>query len=225
MSGLAIITFRNSVPGAQTLAESIAHNPTIQALNQTVWAFSLVEISHLLFLVMLGGSTLVLALRTLGITLGDVALGDVERLTRPWLRAGTIGGTVSGIFMSIATALTLVANGAFFIKILALIASVLFSFALAGRLRGGTSTLQAVLGWAGLGVLASALWLFASTRGLNTGAMLIGGVSAVFAVAVLVARSRAVAGEQGDRLAQLLAVGTVIGWLTVTIAGRWIGFS
>jgi len=220
VSGLAIITFRNSVPGAQDLALSIAHNPTIQALNQTVWAFSLVEISHLLFLVMLGGATLVLALRTLGLALGDVPVIEVERLTRPWLRVGVIGGTVSGIFMSIATALTLVANGAFFIKVIALVAAVAFSFGLGGRLRGGASGI--VQGALGLVLLVWGLWLFASTRGLNTGSMLVGAVSAIFLVLVLIGRR----GEAGtDRLSQWLAIGTVVAWLTVTIAGRWIGFS
>jgi len=220
VSGLAIITFRNSVPGAQGLAESIAHNPTIQAMNQTVWAFSLVEISHLLFLVLLGGATLVLALRVLGLGLTEASVLDVEGLTRPWLRVGVIGGSASGIFMSIATALTLVANGAFFIKILALVAAVLFSFALAGRLRGSSRGLvQAVLGLVALGW---ALWLFASTRGLNTGSMLVGAVSAVFLLLALIGRRGK---ADADRLSQWLAIGTVVAWLTVTIAGRWIGFS
>jgi hypothetical protein len=223
VSELAIITFRNSVPGAQELAETIAHNPTIQALNQTVWAFSLVEISHLLFLVLLGGATLVLALRTLGLTLNEASVQDVEGLTRPWLRVGTIGGSASGIFMSIATALTLVANGAFFIKILALVAAVLFSFALAGRLRGRSKgVVQATLG---LIALAYALWLFASTRGLNTGAMLVGAVSAAFLLLAAAGRLRGQDDGAADRLSQWLAIGTVVAWLTVTIAGRWIGFS
>jgi len=227
MSGLAIITFRNSVPGAQSVAESIAHNPAIQALNQTVWAFSLVEISHLVFLVLLGGATLVLALRVLGVTLGDVPLADVERLTRPWLRAGIVGGTLSGIFMSIATALTLVANGAFFIKILALVAAVLFSLALAARLRGGCGLWPKVAAAAGVAMLGASLWLFGSTRALDTGAMLIGAVAALFVLLVEVARRRGIDNDAGgaDWLTCYLAYGTVAGWLTVTLAGRWIGFS
>ncbi len=123
----------------KVLPTEILHNPDLQELNKTLWLFSLVEISHLLFLVLVGGATLVLALRTLGATLGDVAVARVESLTRPWLRVGTVGGISSGIFMSIATALTLVANASFFVKILALGAAVLFGFALSGRLRGGES--------------------------------------------------------------------------------------
>lgn len=225
MSELAIITFRNSVPGAQGLAEAIAHSPTIQALNQTVWAFSLVEISHLLFLVMLGGATLVLALRTLGVSLTGVALVDVEALTRPWLKWGIIGGVISGIFMSIATALTLVANGAFFIKILALIAAVIFAAALTARLRGTFGAVHTVLSAVGVIVLAISLWLFVSTTGLNTGAILIAAFVVAFLLGVGLFRQRGAELDKGDALARALAVATVVAWLTVTVGGRWIGFS
>ena len=229
MSELAIITLRNSVPGAQALAEAVVHNPSIQALNQTVWAFSLVEISHLLFLAILGGATLVLALRALGVSLAGVALGEVETMTRPWLAAGIIGGALSGLFMSIATALTLVANGAFFIKILSLFAAILFAVALSARLRGRWRPFHGGLAAFGLGILLYSLWLFASTTGVDTGAILIGAISLVFGVLVAFAR-RATAGAEGaaaraDTLGQVLAAGTVVAWLTVTVAGRWIGFS
>lgn len=224
MSG-APITLSNSVPGAHRLAESIAHNPSIQALNETVWLFSLVEITHLLFLVMIGGSTLVLALRTLGVALGDVALGEVAGLTRPWLRAGTIGGVASGIFMSTATALTLVGNGAFVVKLLALAAAVLFGFVLAGRLRGGKIAVHIALASVGLLLLSLGIWLFASTRILVAGAMLIGTLFGVFLLFVFIARARWATGDKGDRFAQALAIGTVVAWLTVAAGGRWIGFS
>lgn len=225
MSGSHIVTFSNSVPGARHFAESIAHNPSIQALNQTVWLFSLVEIAHLLFLVMIGGSTLVLSLRTLGVTLGDVALDEVANLTRPWLRAGTIGGIVSGVFMATATALTLAGSGAFVIKLLALTAAILFGIALAGRLRGGKRAVQIALASVGFVSLAQGLWLFGSTHILAAGAMLIGTLFGVFLLVVSIARARATRVEQGDRFAQVLAVGTVIAWLTVAAGGRWIGFS
>lgn len=225
MSAPHIVTLNNSVPGAHRLAESIAHNPAIQALNQTVWLFSLVEIAHLLFLVMIGGSTLVLSLRVLGVTLGDVALAEVASLTRPWLCAGTIGGIVSGIFMATATALTLVGNGAFVIKLLALTAAILFGFALAGRLRRSKPAVQIAFAAVGFVPLALGLWLFAGTHILAAGAMLIGIVFGLFLLCVFIARARGTSAERGDRFAQVLAAGTVIAWLTVAAGGRWIGFS
>ena len=224
MSAPPVISFANSVPGAQGLANSILNSPTLQALNKTIWLFSIVEITHLLFLVLVGGSTLILALRTLDVTLGDVAVIDVERLTRPWLRAGTIGGILSGIFLSMATALTLVGNGAFLVKILALAAAVLFGFALGGRLRGSGRTLQNTLTGAGALLLGVGIWLLASTKILAAGSILLGAVFAVFLLLVFIARLRK--GEaDSDRFAQLLAIGTVVAWLTVAVGGRWIGFS
>lgn len=225
MSAPSIISFGNSVPGAQSLADSILHNPSLQELNKSLWLFSLVEISHLLFLVIVGGATLVLALRTLGVALGDVPMMQVETLTRPWLRGGTIGGISSGIFMSIETALTLVGNASFFVKILALGGAVLFGFALSGRLRGGNRALLAVLALPGVILLGGGIWLFASTKILAAGATLLGALFAAFLLLVLVAKRRAPSGESNDPVAQLLAIGTVVAWLTVALGGRWIGFS
>lgn len=225
MSEKTIISLGGVVPGAQALAESIANNPTLQGLNKTVWLFSLVEITHLLSLVILGGATLVLALRTLGVSLVDAPATDVERLTRPWLHAGVIGGVLTGIFMSIETALTLVGNGAFLVKILALAAAVLFSLALARRLHGGRAAVQATLALIGLGLLVVGLCLFAGTKILAPGATLLGAATALFLLPVAIARLRARPAEHRDRFAQLLATGTVVAWLTVTISGRWIGFS
>lgn len=225
MSAQTVVSFANSVPGAQALANSILHNPTIQELNKTIWLFSLVEIAHLLFLVLAGGSTLLLALRTLGVTLTDVALTDVERLTRPWLHAGIVGGILSGLFMSVATALTLAGNGAFFVKMLALAAAILFGFALSGRLRGRSRVAQGLLAVAGLLLLSTGVWLFASTRILIAGAALLGTLSALFLLLAFIGSRRAAPYQNGDHLARLLAIGTVVAWLAVATGGRWIGFS
>ena len=225
MSAPTVVSFANAVPGAEGLAHFILHNPTLQELNKTLWLFSLVEISHLLFLVLIGGSTLVLALRTLGVTLGEVTLNEVESLTRRWLHIGIVGGISSGIFMSLATALTLVGNGAFFVKILALAAALSFGFALRGRLRGSGPARQSALAVLGLLLLGTGVWLFASTRSLASGAILLGIVAAAFLLLVLVGKARSTSGRNGDRGAQLLAVGTVVAWMTVALGGRWIGFS
>jgi hypothetical protein len=225
MSAPSIVSFGNAVPGAQSLADNILHNPSLQELNKTLWLFSLVEISHLFFLVIVGGATLVLALRTLGVALGEVAIAQIERLTRPWLRVGTVGGISSGIFMSIATALTLVGNASFFVKILALGGAVLFGFALSARLRGGNRVVLAVLALLGLTLLGSGIWLFASTKILAAGAKLLGTLSAAFLLLVFAAKRQNPSGKSADPVAQLLAIGTVVAWLTVALGGRWIGFS
>lgn len=225
MSAQTVISFGSAVPGAQSLAHSILHSPTLQELNKTLWLFSVVEVMHLLFLVLVGGATLILALRTLGVALDGVALVEVESLTRPWLRTGIIGGVSSGMFLSVATALTLVGNGAFFVKILALAAAILFGLALGGRLRGGSRAFQNSLAAAGLLLLGAGIWLFASTKSLAAGSILLGTVSAVFLLLVYIARLREGSEAGGDRFAQFLAVATVVAWLTVALGGRWIGFS
>jgi len=144
VSAPEVTSLGNTVPGARTLAEAILTNPSIQELNKSLWIFSVVETAHLLFLTTLGGATLVLALRVLGVTLTDVALAELERITRPWLRWAPLGGIASGLFMSIATILTLVDNSAFVVKLLGLVAAIVFGFALSGRLRARRPGVQLI---------------------------------------------------------------------------------
>ena len=92
-----VTNFRNSVPGADAFAQAIAHNTAIQQLNQTVWLFSIVEITHLLLLAALGGAIILLDFRVLGLVLPGVPVTEVERATRLWLHLGTVGGIATGI--------------------------------------------------------------------------------------------------------------------------------
>ena len=225
MSAPEVTSLGNTVPGARALAEAVLNNPSIQELNKSLWIFSVVETAHLLFLTTLGGATLVLALRVLGVALLDVTPAEVERATRPWLRWATLGGIASGIFMSIATVLTLIDNSSFVVKLLALGAAVTLGFALSGRLRGGSRGLQYALATVGLSLLSLGIWLFISTRILVFGSILLGTVAGLFLLLVLITRARGPVQDKGDRFAQLLAIGTVVAWTTVILGGRWIGFS
>ena len=221
-------SFRSAVPGAQELAEAIVHNPSIQKLNQTVWVFSIIEISHLILLTILGGAALVLALRVFGLLLPEVSARDIERLTRPWLWIGTIGGILTGIFMSIATALTLVANGAFFIKIVGLVAAILFSLALGRALRDPEQRLSGsglALGAVGLLFTLIAVGLFVSTHALVKGAWLLAFLAAGFGVTLAVQRVRFAGEGAYVTFTRLLALGSLLSWIIVGVGGRWIGFT
>lgn len=168
---------RDLAPGFAALVQELSRSPAIRYVNETVWIFAIVETAHLVFLAILGGAVLTLNLRLLGGALHGVSERDLERATRPWLLAGVVGAIVTGVAMGVATANTLLPNAAFFIKMIALLAAILFSLAVARSVRRGSDR-AANPGPRVLAVVAFALWssallLFATTTGLGAGALLI----------------------------------------------------
>lgn len=169
------VNLRDLVPSIQPAVEGLAAIPFIRYINETAWIFAVIETGHLLFLVVLGGAVFGLNLRLLGLILPDVAIRDVERTLKPWYEAGVAGTLLTGVAMAITTFRTLLPSGAFFIKMVALISAILLSRMVVRQLRNGQLTFSenALLGFAVL-LWSGSLLLFATTDGLNSGAMLIG---------------------------------------------------
>jgi hypothetical protein len=138
------------------------------AIKESLWLFPAIEAVHLLALALLGGAVLMLDLRMLGAGLVLERTSVVERNTRPWLIAGVSALVVTGVLIGISEALKLYDKDAFWVKMAALAAVLIFTFA----------------------------------------------------VQLPLAR-RDVAGIA----AKAVAVISIMLWLTVALAGRWIGFS
>ena len=137
---------------------------------------SILETLHLLSLAVLGGAVFALNLRLLGVALQNVPARDVERATRPWLWGGIVGTIVTGGGMALATAGSLLGNAAFFVKMIALVAAILFSLAVSQLVRhepAGRKALSATLATIALTLWAASLLLFASTSGIRAGALLV----------------------------------------------------
>jgi hypothetical protein len=274
------VNLRDLAPSIQPAAEAVANLPVIRAVNEIAWIFAVVETGHLLFLAILGGAVLGLNLRLIGLILPAMSSRDVERALRPWYIAGVAGTIGTGVAMAITMTRTLLPNGAFFIKMVALFAAILLSHVVLRQVRTGrlAGRENAILAFA-LILWGGSLLLFASTQGLNSGAMLIGlagaGIlaaasqprrrpaiigffavafsawffaldgsspegtgqfasgwlgGAVLAAAVLPALGSGVrdikAGtDRTDVALKLLAFASILAWVTVAAAGRWIGFS
>jgi hypothetical protein len=266
--------FRDLIPVLQGPLDALAQVELIKHLNQTTWLFAIIETFHLLSMVVLGGAVLVLNLRLLGAVLRDVPAASVERATRPWLIGGIAGTILTGLYMALATIVTLLPNGAFFVKMIALVAASLLSFAVSRQVRAGDDTPPPIkLAAAAFVLWLCALALFATTSALSSGAMLVGlagfvlfaallaeyrsaylGLLALVAalaaallfmgdavqsaapgvVAVVLGLGAAVltgtleARHRGAALVaapQLAAYSSLLAWVTVAAAGRWIGFS
>jgi len=171
------IDFSDLAPDTAARIETLSQVPLVKYINETVWIFAIVETAHLLFLTILGGAVLALNLRLLGVVLRDVSPRDVERATRPWLIGGVVGTILTGVAMGLTTAGTLLPSAAFFVKMVALVAAILFSIAVAREVRRSEESAKPAVGRA-LARVALLLWvtalaLFATTRGLSSGAVLV----------------------------------------------------
>jgi len=194
---MATVNFRDLLPALQGPLDALAQVEFIKHLNQTTWLFAIVETFHILSMVALGGAVLVLNLRLLGTILKDVPATLVERATRPWLVGGTVGTILTGLYMGLATVVTLLPNGAFFVKMIALVAAVLLSLAVSRQVQGGaddSSRLPVLLAGAAIALWLAALALFAATSVLGAGAFLVALTGFLLFTAVLSEYRRAYIG-------------------------------
>jgi hypothetical protein len=237
---------------------------------------------HLVGLALLGGAVILLNLRFLGVGLGDsITMSDLERNLRPWLWTGLAIVIGTGIIIGMLNAGKLYTSPAFFAKIVALAAALVFSF-------GVTNAIARKEGAIGTGVLVAAaiaflIWLFSMqvfsfTSGVNPGtfhmvtagyvilaifgartrlpgiiayALLFGGIGVMYFVVgmnnydqiyldisvwVMIAASLILGvllvvelygqrAEAPGSIARLIALFSILSWVTVAAGGRWIGFS
>lgn len=100
------------------------------AIKESLWLFPAIEAVHLLALALLGGAVLLLDLRLLGLGLTLQPTSAVERGARPWLIAALTTMIVSGVLIGISEALKLYDKQAFWVKMAALLAALIFTFAI-----------------------------------------------------------------------------------------------
>ena len=132
------------------------------AIKESLWLFPAIEAIHLLALALLGGALLMLDLRLLGSGLVLQSTSQVERIARPWLLSALATMIVTGVLIGISEALKLYDKPAFWVKMVALLAAVTFTF--------GVKLPQAqrdVSGWRAklLGSVSLSLWLTVALAG------------------------------------------------------------
>lgn len=127
--------------------------------------FAIWEVFHILSLVMLGGCTILVGLRLMGVGLKEESPSSVYRSLAPYLNVGVVGVVVSGILIGMANAERLYASTAFVVKMIALMAGLLVTY---GALRpaaladGRASPTATALGALALLVWSMALFVFAT---------------------------------------------------------------
>lgn len=131
-------------------------------IKESLWLFPAIEALHLLALALLGGALLILNLRLLGAGLSAQPVSEVERNARPWLVAALATMIVTGVLIGTSEALKLYDKPAFWVKMAALLAALVFTFAIQlPNARRDVSGLTAK----SLAIISLGLWLTVALAG------------------------------------------------------------
>jgi hypothetical protein len=152
--------------------------PWVESLPNT-WPGSVIkpqfaswEVFHILSLVILGGASILLNLRLIGVGLTNETPAEVQRNLKLWINIGVVGIVVSGVLIGLANAERLYNSTAFTVKMLALLAGVIFTYGASGPVAkaDGQVGRTALIWWiVGLVVFLFGLWVFATTVLINPG--------------------------------------------------------
>jgi hypothetical protein len=169
-------------------------------LKDTQWGFAVIEAGHLIGLALLGGCVILLNLRLLGAGLTNQAPAELERSLRPWLWVGVALVLASGVLIGMLNPEKLYTSPAFFAKMIAMIAALIFSFGVTNTIATNDGQVPRTALVAGVAAFAFWLWsigVFSTSTGANPGA-----VHLVFAgYALLLAF--------GGMISRLLAIGAI----------------
>ena len=140
-----------------------------KSINASLYAFAYIEAVHLLALAVLGGATLMVDLRLLGLAMSDQPVTKLYRITRPWFRWSLATILVTGILLFASLASTkYYYHFYFWVKMYFLAAAILFTFivknrmvsnndAIASTATGKLLGLVSILLWAGVGFAGKAI--------------------------------------------------------------------
>ena len=138
-------------------------------INESLWAFAVVEAIHLLALAVIGGAVLVVDLRLLGFAFQRQKVNDLARVAQPWFVWSLVGMLVTGfvLFLSLAASKYYV-HTYFWVKMYFLAAAMVFSFTVRHRVIMGDEAransalaklvaLVSLFLWAGVGFAGKAI--------------------------------------------------------------------
>jgi hypothetical protein len=108
--------------------EAIEKTPLGATLRESLWLFPAIEAVHLMALAIFGGALLILDLRLLGLGLNAYTTSSIERSARPWQIGSVVTLIVSGALLGVSEAVKLYDKYAFWVKMAALLAALLFTF-------------------------------------------------------------------------------------------------
>jgi hypothetical protein len=104
-----------------------------ESIRDSRWLFPAIESLHLLGLAVIGGSVLVVNLSLMGLGLGHRSAAQLWRDVRPWFAGSLAVMLGSGFLLFTSEAVKLYYHEAFWVKMTALLLSILFTFTVLRR--------------------------------------------------------------------------------------------
>jgi hypothetical protein len=135
-------------------------------MQQSTYAFAIVEMFHLLSLTILGGAILLIDLRLLGFGFKSQTAGQLAKELRRWLQGSLVIAAISGILLLAEEPIKCYYSPAFRLKMFLLILAVLFYFGVQDRIfaRDGKRALERTAG-----IISLALWFGVALSGRAIG--------------------------------------------------------
>jgi hypothetical protein len=97
-------------------------------IRNSQYAFPIIEYFHLAALAVIGGAILIVDMRMLGLGLRETPVAGLARDAQPWFVGSLIVMLVSGVSLYTSEATKCYASPAFWIKMVALVLAILFTF-------------------------------------------------------------------------------------------------
>lgn len=132
-------------------------------IKESLWYFPAIEAVHLLGLALLGGAILVVDLRMLGVGLRGQPIPDVAAAAQKWLVLAIVVMFVTGVPLFLSEAVKCYYNAAFWVKMVALLIGLIFTFAVRNRVAASASASSVVPKL--VGVFSIAVWLVVAAAG------------------------------------------------------------
>jgi len=104
------------------------------AIRNSQYAFPIIEYFHLAALAVIGGAVLIVDMRMLGLGLRETPVAQLAQDAHPWFVGSLIVMLVSGVSLYTSEATKCYASPAFWIKMIALVLAVLFTFTVRRRI-------------------------------------------------------------------------------------------
>ena len=145
------------------LFEWFEATPIGAGIKDSIWLFPVIETVHLLALATLGGAVLMVDLRLLGAGLTGQPPSLIERNVRPWLIGAILTMATTGVLLGLSEALKLYGKPAFWVKMCALAAALVFTFTVRNPLarRDAPSAMAARI----VAAISLTLWLTVALAG------------------------------------------------------------
>ena len=115
------------------LFESLEATAIGEAIRNSLWLFPIIESFHLVGLAVIGGAILVVDFRLLGLGLRTQPVSRLARDVHPWVIGSLVVMILSGVPLFLSEAIKCYYSFAFWTKMAALIAAIIFTFTIRRR--------------------------------------------------------------------------------------------